>query len=359
MIQLDKKPRGNDNNMSRHKYSELSHRLRIDIQNGIYVSGQKLPSENELAKLTGYSRQTVRQAIGVLEKEGLVDRVRGSGTYVRSVKPHRKPTHNIAVVTTYISEYIFPAILQGVDQVLSQNGYTPLLNATRNRVDNERKILTELLHKPIDGLIVEGTKTALPNPNIDLYEKLNQLGIPVVFINGYYPDLKNPVYVVADDRAGGRMACELLLKKGHTKIAGIFKSDDIQGHRRYAGYAEALRSVDIAVDDDQVLWYTTENRDSLFTHILSSVLNGCSAVVCYNDEVAIDLLHNRYEFERMAASPLEIVSFDKSTFSRISGEPFLSLSNPKEKLGALAAQKIVNILNGKAEQAAVLPWGLD
>lgn len=171
MVQLDKKPRGNDNIMNGHKYSELAQQLRTDIQNEIYVSGQKLPSGNELAASTGYSRQTVRQAIGVLEKGGLVDRVQGSGTYVRTAIPHCKPTHNIAVVTTYIGEYIFPAILQGVDQVLSQNGYSPLLSATRNRVDNERKILTELLHKPIDGLIVEGTKTALPNPNIDLYEQ--------------------------------------------------------------------------------------------------------------------------------------------------------------------------------------------
>lgn len=70
----------------------------------------------------------------------------------------------------------------------------------------------------------------------------------MVFINGFYPDLKNPVYVVADDRAGGRMACELLLKKGHSKIAGIFKSDDIQGHRRYAGYAEAVYAAMICRD---------------------------------------------------------------------------------------------------------------
>ena len=63
--------------------------------------------------------------------------------------------------------------------------------ATNNRVDNERRIINELLQKPIDGLLVEGTKSALPNPNLDLYRKLRRHGIPVLFLNGYYRDLED------------------------------------------------------------------------------------------------------------------------------------------------------------------------
>ena len=210
--------------MSGHKYEELARQLRQGIQDGTYQTGQRLPSENELTQTTGYSRQTVRQAMALLENEGLTDRVRGSGTYVRSQVPSRRRTHNIAVVTTYIGEYIFPDILRGIDGVLSGNGYTQLLSATGNRVDRERQILEDLRQKPIDGLIVEGTKTALPNPNIDLYAYFDEQRIPVVFINGFYPDLTSPVYVVADDRAGGRLACQRLLKQGHRHIAGVFKN---------------------------------------------------------------------------------------------------------------------------------------
>ena len=69
-------------------------------------------------------------------------------------------------------------------------------------MDNEREILSTL-NQPIDGIIIEGTKTALPNPNIDLYQSIRKAQIPMVFINSYYPDYKPEVYVVADDRAGG------------------------------------------------------------------------------------------------------------------------------------------------------------
>lgn len=345
--------------MSEHKYSELANKLREAIKNGVYLEGQKLPSENELVKQTGYSRQTVRQAIGILEHEGITNRIQGSGTYVRSSAPRRTPTHNIAVITTYIGEYIFPDILSGIDNVLAKNGYTSMLSATRNRVDNERKVLKDLLQKPIDGLIVEGTKTALPNPNIELYDQFERLGIPVVFINGFYPDLKNPIYVVADDRKGGYMACEKLLKNGHRHIAGIFKSDDIQGHRRYAGYAEALRNAELYVEDDHVMWYTTENRDSLLSSCTKQVLSDCTATVCYNDEVALQLIKQLQEQNVFAPQSMEIVSFDNSTFAKLSAVPFTSLVNPKEKIGRVAAEKLLHILKNQKEKSAVLPWSME
>lgn len=345
--------------MGNHKYVELANKLREEIKAGIYLEGQKLPSENQLALQTGYSRQTVRQAISVLENEGLASRIQGSGTYVKGAKLHRESTRNIAVVTTYIGEYIFPAILHGIDQVLAENGYTSMLSATRNRVDNERKVLMDLLGKPIDGLIVEGTKTALPNPNIDLYEQFGRLGIPVVFINGYYPKLKNIIYVVADDRCGGKMACEILLKKGHKHIAGIFKSDDIQGHLRYAGYAEALCKAELSVDDDNVMWYTTENRDSLIASTVMQVLSGCTAVVCYNDEVAFQVLKELQEQKIGTYQAVEIVSFDNSTIAKLSAVPYISLSNPKEKIGYHAAAKMINILKNQKEKSTVLPWSIE
>lgn len=343
--------------MSGLKYVELAEQLRNEIKTGVYRSGQRLPGELELASKFSCSRQTIRQAIGLLVEEGLVYRMQGSGTYVQSGPARREPTKNIAVVTTYIGEHIFPAILHGIEETLTENGYSFLLSATRNRLDNERRILSDLLSKPIDGLIVEGTKTALPNPNIDLYNAFAQQGIPVVFIDGYYPDIKSPTYVVADDRRGGRMATEILLKKGHTRIAGIFKSDDIQGHRRYAGFIQTMRAAGIEVSDDHILWYTTETRDMLLNACALDVLDGCTAAVCYNDEVALELVRlfgeKNFDPERC-----ELVSFDNSVYAQLSPVRFLSLQSPKEQLGRLAAEKMIHILNLQPETSTVLPWTL-
>lgn len=59
--------------------------LRSCISDGEYPPGGRLPSESALAKEHGVSAMTARQAVSVLEEEGLVRRIQGKGTYVRKI----------------------------------------------------------------------------------------------------------------------------------------------------------------------------------------------------------------------------------------------------------------------------------
>ncbi len=342
--------------MEKLKYQVLADALRTAIRNGKYAHGEKLPSENELSEMYGYSRQTVRQAIGILDAEGLTERLRGSGTYVKSMQVRRSQMRNVAVISTYITEYIFPNILAGIQQELSAHGYTAMLLSTNNRVDNERRILDDLLQKPIDGLLIEATKSALPNPNIDLYRRFQEYGIPVVFFNGYYPALPSSVVVMADDRQGGHDLTDYLIRKGHMKIAGIFKSDDMQGPERYMGYVSALIEHGLSVMDDNILWFPTKMRKEIIHQFALDTVRGCTAVVCYNDEVAVPLLNLLLEAGLSVPGDMAVVSFDKSTMSDLAAVPITSLEHPKKNLGIEAASRLIRMIEGVPQKSVVLPW---
>lgn len=64
-------------------YHQLADILMAGIRNGDYPAGTRIPSEPQLAKTYGIGRPTVRQAIDLLVRKRLLDRRRGSGTYVR------------------------------------------------------------------------------------------------------------------------------------------------------------------------------------------------------------------------------------------------------------------------------------
>ncbi|MCB2191325.1 MAG: GntR family transcriptional regulator [Deltaproteobacteria bacterium] len=66
-------------------YAQMADILRASISQGQHPPGSRLPAESALAKAYGVSAMTARQAVSVLEEEGLVRRVQGSGTYVRKV----------------------------------------------------------------------------------------------------------------------------------------------------------------------------------------------------------------------------------------------------------------------------------
>jgi GntR family transcriptional regulator len=71
-----------DRNVALPMYEQLAQLIVDKIGGGQFVSGQRLPTELDLAKVYGVSRDTVRQAIGILERRGLVVRRRPKGTFV-------------------------------------------------------------------------------------------------------------------------------------------------------------------------------------------------------------------------------------------------------------------------------------
>jgi len=69
-------------------YVQLANLLREAIESGEFKRGDSLPPERELESSFMVSRNTVRQAITVLENEGHVHRIRGSGTFVTQASPN-------------------------------------------------------------------------------------------------------------------------------------------------------------------------------------------------------------------------------------------------------------------------------
>ena len=67
---------------SQKKYIQLYSNITDAIRNGAYSSGDKLPTELDLAKQYGISRQTVRLALEKLENDGFISKLQGSGSYI-------------------------------------------------------------------------------------------------------------------------------------------------------------------------------------------------------------------------------------------------------------------------------------
>ena len=341
------------------KQLALIEKIREDIAAGRYRNDLCLPTEAEYSVLFHVSRQTVRKALNALEEQGVIRRVQGSGSYVNHPSQRRRKTGQIAVICTYISEYIFPSILRGIEQVTKENDYQLLMNSTNNSIASERAILSKLRDNPPDGIIVEGTKTALPNPNREFYHSLAENGVPIVFINSYYPDIvgDNVIHIVADDYSGGFTATQALIRNGHRNICGIFKSDDTQGTNRYSGYMDAIVRMGASVRDNNVIWFSTETKE-LLLHSIGDFLMGidrsCTAVVCYNDQIAATVL--RFFETNGDYAVRAVASFDRALPIDSNILSFVSYPHPKEKMGRVAAEKLFRMIAGCREESRTLAW---
>lgn len=326
------------------KYERIVAWVQEEITNGSLHRGDKLPSENNLMEHFSVSRQTVRRAMEALTEKGVVEGRRGSGTYV-TVNTRRYAAGKeirIAVMLTYVDTYIFPSIIKGIESVLSSEGCTLQIAMTDNAVEKERMLLKEFIHtQSVDGIIAETVKSALPNPNMELYREIENMGIPVLFVNSYYKELDIP-HISMDDRKAGYLAAKHLAECGHTRIGGIFKADDGQGHLRYAGYTDALMEQEIKIRGDQVIWIDSEELRTMGEESAKFLkrLKGCTACVCYNDETAYKIVEIFRKAGHRVPEDLSVVGIDNSGLAKFCPVPLTSVENPVEKLGRTAAERM-------------------
>ncbi len=328
------------------KYLQLKEEILSWIAGGRFRPGDKLPSENELAEQFSLSRQTVRQSIGELVQEGWLAREQGKGTFVsRQSAERRSSTGNrtVGVITTSISDYIFPSIVRGIESSLKDKGYRLLLSSTDHRKDRERECLEMMLSHAVCGLIVEPTKSAEGNPNFDNYLAIEDHGIPMLMINESYPDLESPSLRMDDD-AGGMMAATHVLELGHRRIAGFFKTDDLQGVRRMKGFIRACREHRVPSDGAKIVRYSTEDKGERPQAMLREMLTSehrPTAIVCYNDQLAVSLLDTIRELGLRIPEDLSVVGYDDSFLATATETKLTTIEHPKSALGEQAASLLI------------------
>lgn len=333
----------------RTKYAVMVDDIQAAIATGLILPGDKISSENELAAHYQVSRHTVRKALSILEQEGYLEAVHGVGTFCRKKTKMTGTSKNIAVVTTYISDYIFPRVIQGIDGVLTENGYSIILKNTGNSRANERKILEELLQKGIDGLIIEPSKSQIMCRNIDLYEKLEEFRIPYVFIQGSYMQLRHKPHILMNDEKGGYLLTNYLIRTGHKHLIGIFKADDSQGEERHKGFARALREHNIPYNPEQVIWFHTEDRTSKPTKSLEYMLETevkMDGIVCYNDMVAFDVAKFFMNKGIRIPEDISITGYDNMYNTENSILQLTTIAHPQEVLGEMAATLMLEQMEG-------------
>jgi len=312
--------------------------------------GDKLPSENELADKYKVSRQTVRKAIANLEAAGYVYAEHGRGTFCSEMLAHTKSSKNVAVVTTYLSDYIFPHIIKGIDEVMEKYGYSIMLKNTNNSRTGEAKCLEELLMKDIEGLIIEPSKSHIYCNHTSYFKKLDEFGIPYVFIQGKYNQMADKPHVLMDDEKGGYMITKYMISKGHRNIIGVFKSDDSQGQYRHKGYVRALTEAGIVYDPDNIIWFYTEDRKSHPYNGIKQLVNDgrvFDGIVCYNDQTAMMVIRALNECELKVPRDISVTGYDNSQRGNQVGLQLTTIVHPQEKFGAMAAEMLMKMINGE------------
>lgn len=344
------------------KYKWLAQQLRKQIYDNMEKGIPRLPTEKELCGRYQVSRQTVRQSLALLEQEGLISRKQGSGSYITGLKSGS----NVVAALVYDDQEAFCAsLLDELRRALSQRGFSLSVRVTGNRTWDEGEILGRLLESPPRALVAEGVKSALPNPNLDLYHRLRALGVPMVFLRGGYAAFPQEPCIKDDNPGGTALLVRHLLEQGHREIGGIFRMDDLPGLERYQGFMEAMKAAGHRVMDRRICWYASgeleelsQGRPDFLRKVAVQQLQDCTAVICHDDEIAYWLSRVLLPPHSPLRIPMAIAACESTYASAGNMLACTTLERSPRQLACALAQAVTDRLRGLAVPSRELPLEL-
>lgn len=336
-----------DNDSIMPKYYQIKEYLLKYFQEMNIKENEKIPSENVLLKKFKVSRNTVRQAIDVLEKKGLVYKIQGKGTFFKNNKTNRN--YLIGVISPMTSKYIYLDIIKGIEEYSHEKKYNIILSNSNWDVEKERESLEIMLEKRIDGLIIEPTLSSFITKDSYIFKKLSSLKIPVLLIDCLIKNIKLPTLTL-DDVDCGYMAAEALIKNNHKRIAYIYNNDTISGNLRLKGYLKAMKKHKLVIDNSLISGFSMKEQkedkeyvyfSSTCTDKLLNLKNPPTAIFYFNDEGAFSGAQTIKKYGLRIPDDISVIGFDDSEYSRFSEVPLTTVAHPKKNMGIMAAKMII------------------
>jgi len=333
--------------IDRTSYEPLYRQIRRDIEqqilDGRIAIGDKLMSETEMILHYGVGRVTVRNALSELVASGCLRKEQGAGTFCAAL-PRQEERKNIDVLLNTGDTWFMPYFLSGISRVFEGERYNLILHDTQNSMDSITRQLNEILERGTDGVILQPCTELREMPEsfkVALEHCIRQK-VPVVALDGRLEGKQIP-YIINDDIAGGKLVTQHLIGLGHKRILGLFPKRYRDADLRAAGYREALEKSQLPV---HLLDADITDGVRLVDYIRKE---GITAMVCYNDYLAVKCYHTFHKQGIRPGQDICITGFDDTELSRTSLPRITTATHPKDRMGQLAAQYILDRLSGNAD----------
>ena len=340
---------------SDYLYERVARQLKRMIDSGAFAAGSRLPSLDDLAKAHNVNRLTVRKAISILRRQGLVYAVPAQGTYVSAQKPERasaRPASKTsaasgaaaprAMVIGLLSHVLKPAnfgyyhqsVLAGIQEELDDPS-TNLLVIPGGSVSQDE--LPELMRRSnADALIYLGAF------DIPVLSHMLRNGPPAVVVDFRPRGIKCDV-ICFDNETGAADATRYIIEQGWGRSMAV-----ITGIKEDAATIERCAGVRLALDEARISHkrmkfvsgeYVRKGGEAAMKQLLRTA-KPPRAVFCLNDEMALGALDAAQAAGLNVPADIAVLGFDDIILAQTSHPQLSSMRVDTRQMGRLAVRAL-------------------
>ena len=307
----------------------------------------------EIAANAGVSEATVSRVLN--DKPGVSEASRQAVLtsldvlgYERPSRLRRRSAGLVGLVVPELGNPIFPAFAQVIETVLAQKGYTPVLCTQTPGGISEDEYVESLLDHGVAGIIFVSGRHADTAADHQRYQKLIDRKLPLVFVNGYAPDLAAP-FISDDDVEAMNLAVTHLVQLGHRRIGlAVGQERFVPVQRKRTGFVEVLDRL-LGIPEDEALgWiaqslFTLEGGAAAASRLLAQ---GATAIVCGSDLMALGAIQAVRRAGLSVPGDVSVVGYDDSPLVAFVDPPLTTIRQSVQAMGVAAVDAVVEAING-------------
>lgn len=259
-----------------------------------------------------------------------------------------RKTKTIGIIIPEIVHYFFSTVINGIEQVANENGYSVIITLSDDSFDKEVLNMEMLANGSIDGFIMSLSKeTQFKSDYHHISEVIDQ-GMPVVM----FDRVSNEILcdkVIIDDKLAAYEAVQSLIDKGRKKIALVTTVDYVSvGKLRTDGYTKALLDNGLPFNEDLII--KIEDVDTCEI-IIGKLLEdkAIDAVFAVNELFAVTCIKVANKMGLNVPKDLAVIAFTDGIISKYSTPTITTVSQSGKKMGNRAAQMLIDRLEEEEE----------
>ena len=262
----------------------------------------------------------------------------------------RGRTFTVGLITTdYFGRFNMP-VIAGIEDALGSAEILVFLCNVRDDPERERKVISALLAKQVDGIIVMGRRIDPRSPI-----NLGQAGPPVVYAFSRVTD-PAALCLLPDDVQGARLATEHLVHTGRTRLAHITGPANREAvAARHQGMRAAMQTHGLDLPDERVLygdWTEASGYDAAVRLLARDP--AIDGLFCGSDIIARGVLDGVRRYDRSVPDDVAVVGFDNwEIIASQSRPPLTTVDMDLHDLGRDAAERLLHLVDGVDERGVV------
>lgn len=249
----------------------------------------------------------------------------------------RRKSGTLGLIVSDVANPYFPEVIRAIEAVAYRSGHDLFLCNSDEDPERERFYVRAMLAQRIGGIIIVPVTLTAASVAPALRNH-----IPIVCLDRHLDDVELDA-VIIDNVAGGALAADALVDKGHRRIGAIVATRTTPGRDRLAGFAARLAQRGFPLDPR--LTRDGEYKQSGGYAAARSIFESPerpSALFVANHPMTLGALQAAREARLRVPGDLSLIAFDDTAWATFLHPPLTTISQPTDRLGTAAAQLLID-----------------